>query len=95
MRLMGSRLLNVRLGPEDERLVQQLRARGVSISAVVRRALRVEAANTAGAPVDTEQLLDDILAEHPTPATSRRKRPTTTDRRAVREHIRRRLRAKK
>jgi post-segregation antitoxin (ccd killing protein) len=47
---MASRLLNVRLDPEDANIARQLRARGVSISDVVRRVLRDEAKKLATAP---------------------------------------------
>lgn len=90
---MGSRVLNVRLGPEDERLARELRARGISISDVVRRALRAEARKTADLPVDTDSVLDEIMDRYPTPSSRpRRQRPDTVDRHAVRKHIERRLR---
>jgi hypothetical protein len=91
---MSSRVINVRLRPEDERIARELRARGVSISDVVRRALHAEARKTADLPIDTDAVLSEIMERYPTPATEpRRKRPNTLDRNAVRKHIERRLRS--
>src|SRR5207247_165362 len=53
---MASRLLNVRLSPDDEQLVKRLRARGISISELMRRALRAEATKAAHEPVDAHAL---------------------------------------
>ena len=93
---MGTRLINVRLTAEDEPLVQELRARGVSISDVVRRALRAEAKNGAPAPIDVDALMAEMLERFPEPAAAgRSKRPDTTDRRAVRAYIAKRLRARR
>jgi post-segregation antitoxin (ccd killing protein) len=93
---VAARLINVRLAAEDEQLVRELRARGVSISDVVRRALRAEARNTAPAAIDAEALIAEMLERFPTPTkTPRRKRPNATDRRAVREHIVAQLRARR
>ena len=92
---MGSRLLNVRLGPDDEQLVERLRARGISLSEVMRRALRAEVAKTANEPVDASALIDELMARFPTVAGAARPRPDTTDRRAVREHIAQRLRRRR
>jgi hypothetical protein len=92
---MGSRLLNVRLGPEDERLARELRSRGISISELVRRALRSEVRAMTAEPVDSDRLLDEIIALYPTPIDLAQKRPTAVDRHAVRKHIRQRLRARR
>jgi post-segregation antitoxin (ccd killing protein) len=94
-RAMASRLLNVRLAPEDERLAQELRARGVSISDVVRRAIRSEARRVKAEPLAVDGLLEDIIARYPTPNAPARKRPDAADRRAVGAHIRARLRTKR
>ena len=81
-------MINVRLAAEDERLVRELQARGISISDVVRRALRAEAAAIEPTAIDARGL----IAEFPAPSGSgRRRRPRTTDRRAVRKHIAARL----
>lgn len=95
MRDVASRLLNVRLGPEDERLVRHLRARGMPISEVVRRALRAAASTLAPDPSGVDRLIDEMLSRFPTPAVRPRARagPRATDRRAVRRHIQARLRA--
>jgi predicted nuclease with RNAse H fold len=90
-----SRLFNVRLSPEDARLVERLRARGISLSEVMRRAVRKEAAELKDEPVDADALIEDLLTQFPTPAAVPSQRPDATDRHAVREHIRKRLRAVK
>jgi lambda repressor-like predicted transcriptional regulator len=91
---MASRLLNVRLTPEDERIVARLKARGISISALMRRALRAEDLQGRSRPPEAEQLIADILALYPTPAETGRQRTDATDRTAVRKHIQKRLRAR-
>jgi hypothetical protein len=85
-------LLNVRLGPEDARLAQELRARGVSISDVVRRAIRDEA-HKATAPdrASAAGLIRKMLVEYPTPAHARRT-AKASDRREVKRVIRAKLR---
>ena len=89
---MRSRVINVRLGPEDERAARKLRARGVSISKIVRQALHAEA-RKADLPIDTDRVLAEIMERYPTPSNRpRRERPSTVDRHAVRKHITRRLR---
>jgi hypothetical protein len=94
---MGAKLLNVRLGPEDERLVQKLKARGISISEIVRRALRdeVRELDKASTPVDTDRMLEEMFRLYPDPPGSTKSRPDATDRRAVAEHIRKQLRARR
>jgi len=89
---MASRLLNVRLTPEDERLAKALRDRGISLSEIVRRALRAAAESLQDAPVDPAELEAEMLRLYPTPKGAGRGRPETLDRRAVREHIRAKLR---
>ena len=89
---MGSRLLNVRLDDEDANIARQLRARGVSISAVVRRALRNEAKKLAAEPVDSSGLIDELLSRYPTPKGALPTRLSATDRKAVRERIADKLR---
>lgn len=85
------RLLNVRLTPEDEKLVDALKARGVSISDVVRRALREEGARVVDAERDPVAILEEIIRANPGPPPT--PRVDTTDRRAVQEHIGTLLRA--
>ena len=89
---MASRLLNVRLTLEDERLAKRLRERGVSLSDIVRRALRDAAASLQEAPLDPREFEAEMFRLYPTPESAIRKRPDTLDRRAVREHIRAKLR---
>ena len=89
---MASRLLNVRLSPEDERLAKALRERGVSLSEIVRRALRAAAESLQGAPVNPAEFEAEMLRLYPTPKDAVRDRPDTLDRRAVREHVRAKLR---
>jgi hypothetical protein len=90
-----SRLLNVRLTTHDAELVSQLRARGVSLSGLVRQAIRVEAERGRATPPQVDSLLADMLARYPTPAVMNGpRRPRTTDSRAVRVYIQRRLRAR-
>ncbi len=92
---MASRLINVRLNPEDERLVERLRARGISISELMRRALRSEVAKTNDEPIDATALIDELIAKFPTVPNVPHARPDTTDRCAVREHIAKRLRRRR
>lgn len=89
---MANRLLNVRLTPEDERLAKRLRARGLSISEIVRRALREAEATASGDPIEPAELEAEMLRLYPTPANGPAERPNTLDRRAVRDHIRTKLR---
>ena len=87
------RLLNVRLDDEDAKLVRALRDRGVSISTVVRQAIRAEAGkNRATASLDTDLLVREMLERFPTPARYvRSPRVNSADRRQVQELIRRKL----
>jgi hypothetical protein len=63
------RLLNVRLDEQDAQLVRRLRERGVSISDLVRGALRTEAkALVSKVPPDTDALLAEIRRRFPRPA---------------------------
>jgi Arc/MetJ-type ribon-helix-helix transcriptional regulator len=89
---MANRLLNVRLTSEDERIAKRLRARGLSISDIVRRALREAAATAENTRIEPAELEAEMLRRYPTPAAGPSERPDTLDRRAVREHIRAKLR---
>jgi hypothetical protein len=89
---MANRLLNVRLTPEDELLAKQLRARGLSISDIVRRALREAAASVENTRIEPAELEAEMLRLYPTPNAGPARRPDTLDRRGVREHIRTKLR---
>ena len=88
------RLLNVRLDDDDSRLVQQLRERGVSISDLVRGAIRAEARRApAPVPLDVDALVAEIESRYPTsPEDEKRPRIDTTNRGEVQELIRRKLR---
>ncbi|HEX7479630.1 MAG TPA: hypothetical protein VF331_17630 [Polyangiales bacterium] len=86
-------MFNVRLTPEDSQLAERLRARGISLSDVMRRALRKEVATLKDEPVDAEALIEDLLTRFPTPKAAGKKRPDSADRRAVQQHIGNRLRA--
>ncbi len=88
------RLLNVRLGPEDDRLARELRARRVSISDLVRDAIRAEARRArAGAVPDVDAVLSEMLTSYPTPTGARTGAPAPgTDRHRVKEIIHEKLR---
>ena len=88
------RLLNVRLNQEDAQLVRRLRDRGISISDLVRGAIRGEAKMLAArTPPDTDALLTEIRRRYPTPATIRRTpRVDAADRRQVQALVRKKLR---
>jgi hypothetical protein len=90
------RLLNVRIAPDDERLVKQLREQGVSISDVVRKAIRDEAQRRAGGTRGHRaDLLGEMLTRFPTPSgAAPSPRIDSTDRLAVRRAIRRKLRSR-
>jgi len=88
------RLLNVRLDDNDSRLVQRLRERGVSISDLVRGAIRAEARRAPQTgPLDVDALVAEIEKQYPTPpGADKDHRIDTTNRREVQELIRRKLR---
>jgi Arc/MetJ-type ribon-helix-helix transcriptional regulator len=81
--------LNVRLSDEDAHLVRELKKRGVSISDVVRAAIRASAAH-AVVPEDTGAILKEMF--HRFPETAKPPALDATDRHAVRRLIRRKLR---
>lgn len=92
---MANRLLNVRLTPEDELLAKRLRARGLSISDIVRRALREAAASAEHTRIAPAELDAEMRSRYPTPVARPAERPNTLDRHAIREHIRAKLRKKR
>lgn len=93
---MAKSLINVRLDPDDVLLARKLRARGISISDVVRRALRAEARKLDAEPVDVDSVLADMMRLYPTPPDFEEPAlPDTRDRRAVREHIRAKLKVRR
>jgi hypothetical protein len=79
-------LLNVRLSAEDARLVRLLKERGVSVSDVVRAAIRARAGVV---PEDTDAALGEMRERFPLEGPPLK--IDTADRRAVRRHIRRKL----
>jgi post-segregation antitoxin (ccd killing protein) len=87
------RLLNVRLDDEDARLVRTLRDRGVSISNVVRAALRAEAKQVkATSSLNAAALLAEMTARFPAPAARpSSRRVNSADRRQVQAVIRQKL----
>jgi len=86
------RLLNVRIGEDDARLVERLKARGVSISEVVRTAIREAAGKPpANQPLDTDALMDEMLRRYPTPASERLREGSAADRRHVQRVLRDKL----
>jgi Arc/MetJ-type ribon-helix-helix transcriptional regulator len=90
------RLLNVRLSDEDARLAKELRDRGISVSDVVRAAIRAEATR-ARAPetLDVAQLLREMQQRHPTPPDATRVVAISRDRRAVQSAVRAKLRGRR
>ncbi|HEY4393113.1 MAG TPA: hypothetical protein VGP64_03580 [Polyangia bacterium] len=88
------RLLNVRLDDKDSRLVQELKERGVSISDLVRGAIRAEARRAPKTePLDVDALVAEIEGTYPTPPRAKkRRRIDTTNRREVAEFIRGKIR---
>lgn len=92
------RLLNVRLTPDDARLVAALRQAGVPISRVVREAIRAEHGRRTGGRRRGEKpsaVVARIYAEHPDPPGQGHRRIDLRDRRAVRRAIARRLRQRR
>ena len=85
--------LNVRLGDADARLVRELKREGVSISNLVRGALRGEAERTkARAALDVDALCAEMTKHYPTPDSAASRRVDATDRRQVQKAIGERLR---
>ncbi|MEW5738964.1 MAG: hypothetical protein AB1938_08550 [Myxococcota bacterium] len=85
--------LNIRLGPEEERLVKGLRKARVNVSELVRRALRDAADRQSRTPADARALMQEIIEDFPSPRRGKRRRPPVNDRKAVREWIRKRLKS--
>lgn len=87
-------LVNVRLDEEDARRVRVLREKGVTLSALVREAIRAEYERRVGAPSRRKPsaVVAGILAAIPDDDAVPATRVDTRDRRAVREHIAAKLR---
>jgi Arc/MetJ-type ribon-helix-helix transcriptional regulator len=81
-------LLNVRLSEEDARLVRELKQRGVSVSDVVRAAIRTRAAE-AIVPDDTDAILAEMCRRFPEAGPP--VRVDAADRHAVRRFVRRKV----
>jgi hypothetical protein len=89
------KLLNIRLGPQDSAMVKALRQRGVQISTLVRGAIRAAYhGQRPPAAGDVESILRELYARYPDPPGLRPLQVSPRDRRAVRDHIRRRLRGR-
>jgi hypothetical protein len=88
--------LNVRLGEVDARLVRELKRRGVSISDLVRSALRSEAERTTTREaLDVDALSAEMTRRYPTPAAATPRRVNATDRKQVRKSIAEKLRKRR
>jgi hypothetical protein len=85
------KLVNVRLNEEDARVVARLRAKGISLSDVVRRALRSEDELTRR-KVNPEEAIAEMLTAFPTPSGGSARQVSAVDRRAVQKFVRSRLR---
>lgn len=86
-------LLNVRLGPEEQKIVRGLRRRKINVSALVRRGLAKAAADLLEEPRRSPaEEIEAIVRE--IPAKVRRGRPPLDDRRKVRAFIQKKLRRK-
>lgn len=88
------RLLNVRLDDDDADLVRRLRDRGISISKIVRGAIRSEAQRLQEVSAsDPGALLAEMQARYPGPAnTTAAHRVDSADRKQVQELVRAKLR---
>ena len=87
-------LLNVRLGPEDARVAAALRGAGANLSGIVRRALRAEYELQVGRSRRgrrRSRIVAQILADLPDPPDTPVRSFEIRDRRAVRQHIVRKL----
>ena len=85
------KLVNVRLDDEDAQAAARLRAKGISLSDVVRRAVRAEDQRTATKRRRSEEIVAEALVRFPTPAKAPR-RVSALDRRAIQRLVRSRLR---
>ncbi len=86
-------LLNVRLGPEEEKMAAALRSAGVAISGVVREALRAEYERRIGGKrrLKGREVVAAILESLPDPPGLPPREFSLADRRAVRSHVRAKL----
>lgn len=86
------KLVNVRLDDEDARVIARLRAKGISLSDVVRRALR-SADELTRRKVSPEEAIAEMLAAFPTRSGGSARQVSAADRREVQKLVRSRLRA--
>jgi hypothetical protein len=86
-------LLNVRLGPEEERMAAALRTAGVAISGLVRESLRAEYERRIGRTRKRKgsEVVAAIIESLPDPPGLPAREFSVTDRRAVRRHVRAKL----
>src|SRR5262249_21193997 len=91
---MSSRLVNVRLDANRLRKAQALRARGMTLSEVVREAIdeRVSALRSSGSRPDVWTIVRPIFEQYPDPPGLPRRDYDVHDRRAARAAILRKLR---
>ena len=91
------KLVNVRLSDEDAAKAAELRREGVELSELVREAVRARhlALRPALSAKDVEPLLEAIYARHPLDANDERPAIDTTDRRAMRKLVQRKLRRRR
>ena len=86
-------LLNVRLGPEEERMAAALRGAGVAISGIVREALRSEYERRIGRKrqLKGSEVVAAVIESLPDPPGLLARDFSAADRRAVRRHVRAKL----
>ena len=100
-RMAGSttKLLNVRLNAEDAQKADFLRGTGVEISDLVRQAIREEyqrRRKRPRTPEEVKQWFEELYRRFPTPPNEAPyEQIDTTDRRAMSEYIRKRLKAER
>jgi len=90
-----ARLFNVRLSKEEADMLEELKHQGVTVSEVVRSALRSEYARRRQQPPSTPvEFLEWLHERYPAPAGYRRP-VVTRDRRQVSAFLRSRLKGKR
>ena len=83
--------MNVRLDERDARAAARLRAKGISLSDVVRSALRAEDQRRSMRK-DADEVVAQMMERFPTPEDATRSRVSPLDRQGVQKLIRSRLR---
>jgi hypothetical protein len=91
------KLVNVRLSDDDAAKVADLRRHGTELSEIVREAVRARhlALRPPLRPGDVRRMLDALYARHPLDDEQERPPVDTTDSRAMREHMRKKLRGRR